>query len=135
MELDLQRDIKTDAVTLGSLSIDGAFECFTLEDPVRPEGVKIHGETAIPAGRYRVILTQSPRFGRVLPLLLEVPGFEGVRIHPGNDTGDTEGCILVGTGRTVGPAEAGSISHSRDAFSALFVKLEAALSPIWITIQ
>lgn len=109
-------------VTIGRLTIDGhAFHCYTLEDTVRPDGIKIHGETAIPAGRYNVDLTMSPRFGRVLPLLMNVGGFVGVRIHPGNTASDTEGCILVGIDRM--PK---AIGRSRIAFDALFGLMQEA---------
>jgi hypothetical protein len=94
MELTLVREPTCEGFTRGELFIDGVPECFTLEDQVRD--VKIPGETAIPAGRYRVVLTKSPRFKKVLPELLEVPGYTGVRIHAGNTAEDTEGCILVG---------------------------------------
>lgn len=122
MKLALQRVQHGTDCTIGSLSIDGgARECWTLEDTVRPDGIKVFGETAIPAGDYHVDITWSPRFQRDLPLLLNVKGFVGVRIHPGNDAADTEGCILVGLERQ--PA---SILRSRDAFNALFPKLAAA---------
>lgn len=94
MKLLLARDHSTEKSTPGLLLVDGARECFTLEDVVRD--VKIPKETAIPAGTYDVIFTKSVRFGKVLPLLLNVPGFDGVRIHSGNTDADTEGCILVG---------------------------------------
>ena len=94
MILQLHRTTRTDKSTIGRLYIDDVFFCFTLEDVERD--VKIYGKTAIPKGLYKVILTRSERFKRVLPLLLEVPGFEGIRIHNGNTAEDTEGCILVG---------------------------------------
>jgi hypothetical protein len=99
--------------------VDDEFECYTLED--RQRMVKIHGKTAIPDGRYEVTISQSSRFGRELPLLLNVPNFEGVRIHPGNTAEDTEGCILVGE-TTSGT----SIGKSKVAFERLFDKLKAA---------
>lgn len=121
MDLSLIRRTFTDRSTIGDLSIDGAFECFTLEDCVRE--VKIPGKTAIPYGRYHVVIDYSLRFKRLLPLLLDVPGFTGIRIHPGNTDADTEGCILVGLteGRD-------SIGNSRAAFNALFQKLQTELS-------
>lgn len=73
------------------------FLCHTLEDP--PREVKIKGETGIPAGTYKGIVNVSARFKRMMPLLLNVPGFEGIRIHAGNSIADTEGCILVGLGK------------------------------------
>ena len=121
MDLTLKRTDFTKRSTIGELSIGGVMECFTLEDVVRQDGVKIFGETAIPAGRYTVDITFSPRFGRELPLLLNVQGFVGIRIHPGNTAADTEGCILVGSSKA-----ADFIGHSKDTFDHLFPKLQAA---------
>lgn len=121
MKLRLERLQKDPDVTIGALSVDGDFECWTCEDTVRPDGVKIPGETAIPAGSYTVDITYSPRFSRDLPLLLNVQGFVGIRIHPGNTPDDTDGCILVGQDRM-----AKSIGHSRAAFDVLFAKLRVA---------
>ncbi len=132
MKLVLHRTTFTDKSTIGELDVDGVLECFTLEDVVRPDGVKIHGETAIPAGIYDVQLTMSPRFKRVLPLLLDVKNFIGVRIHPGNAASDTEGCILVGRSHRTD-----WIGQSQVAFNTLFAKLEAAHArrePITLTI-
>lgn len=129
MILLLQRERSAAGATLGSLYVDGQFECFTLEDAIRElPGAsvytwKIAGRTAIPAGTYPILLTESVRFGRRLPLLVGVPGFAGVRIHSGNRASDTEGCILPG--RTRGPA---SVGESRVAFSALCRTLEAAIA-------
>lgn len=85
---------------IGELTIDGVHQCFTLEDKVREK--KIFGKTAIPPGRYEVTVSFSNHFQKKLPLLMNVPNFEGVRIHSGNTAKDTEGCILVGMtkGRT-----------------------------------
>jgi hypothetical protein len=97
-----------------------------LEDKERP--VKIKGETAIAKGTYKVIINQSNRFKRLLPLLIDVPDFEGVRIHSGNSNHDTEGCILVGQSRNKN-----YIGQSRKAFDKLFKKMQAAKN-ITITI-
>jgi hypothetical protein len=132
MILRLKRDTLADACTLGRLYQalpDGSDEylCETLEDKVREiDGKPVHewkvyGQTAIPRGAYKVIIDHSPRFGRDLPRLLQVPGFDGVRIHPGNTARDTEGCILVGVGR--GP---NSISQSRAAFALVMDRIAAA---------
>lgn len=104
MELTLTRTEKTKDYTTGRLDIDGTYFCDTLEPtwrslgPGKP-GHKIAGRTAIPDGRYPVVVTYSPRFGRWLPLLLHVPQFEDIRIHAGNMPDDTAGCILVGENR------------------------------------
>ncbi|HET8869131.1 MAG TPA: DUF5675 family protein [Aquabacterium sp.] len=121
MKMELKRVDLTPMRTIGVLFVDGTRECWTLEDTVRPDGIKIHGETAIPVGVYQLDVTMSPRFGRDLPLLINVANFTGVRIHPGNTAGDTEGCILVGVDRA-----ANSILRSREAFDALFAKIMAA---------
>lgn len=123
MKLELER-IQTDpGVTIGSLRVDGDWAAWTCEDPVRPVGVKVHGQTAIPAGTYKVVITESARFKRPLPLLLDVPMFEGIRIHPGNTAADTEGCILVGMDRL-----GSSVGRSRLAFDALFTQIRGALN-------
>jgi len=127
MKIIVKRLHKTDKSTIGELYIDGIFECFTLEDVERKE--KIKSETAIPKGTYKVIINQSNRFKRLLPLLLDVPNFEGVRIHSGNTNHDTEGCILVGQTRGQD-----YIGQSRKAFDKLFRKMQAA-KDITITIQ
>lgn len=133
MEMVLARRPSANGWTLGVLSIDGADECFTCEDIVRAPGVKVRGETAIPPGRYRIAVTHSPRFGRPLPLLLDVPGFDGVRIHPGNTSKDTEGCILPGQGHNLD-----GVTASRIAFADLFRRIEAAIGAaqeVWIDVR
>lgn len=97
MLITVQRKHFSEVATIGDMLIDGKFLCNTLEDKVRDNGQKIAGKTAIPYGRYEVVTSMSNRFGKLLPLLLEVPNFSGVRIHSGNTSNDTEGCILVGT--------------------------------------
>lgn len=104
MELLLERNYLKAAYTIGCLSVDGTRFCDTLEDRVCDlvYESKVPGETAIPAGCYEVIVSRSPRFGRDLPRLLNVPGFEGILIHRGNTARDTSGCILVGENRQPG---------------------------------
>ena len=127
MKITVKRLHKTNTSTIGELLIDGIFECYTLEDMERE--IKVKSETAIPKGTYKVIINQSNRFKRLLPLLLNVPNFDGVRIHSGNSNHDTEGCILVG--QTIGKDY---IGKSRKAFDKLFKKMQAA-KDITITIQ
>jgi hypothetical protein len=122
MTLQLQREPSTDGCTIGALLVDGDFFGWTCEDVVR-HGPKIAHETAIPAGRYDVTITRSQRFGRMLPLLLHVPGFDGIRIHPGNTSADTSGCILVGFAR-----QGHTVLSSRVACDALQSKIAAALA-------
>jgi hypothetical protein len=119
MILELKRKIFTDDSTIGEISIDGAFVCYTLEDKVRD--AKIYGITAIPYGKYEVIVSFSNRFKQYMPLLLKVPGFEGVRIHPGNKSADTEGCILVGSSKSLN-----FIGSSRVTYKSLFAKIKLA---------
>lgn len=130
MQLTLIRQWMSPQSTIGELLIDGERSCFTLEDPCR-RGPKVFGETAIPTGRYQVVITESARFKRPLPLLLNVPGFDGVRIHSGNTAADTEGCILVGS--SMGPDR---VNQSRKAFAPLVDRIQAALQdgPVWLTI-
>lgn len=121
MQLMVVRQPSDAACTLGRMYVNGHFECYTLEDVVRPE--KIKNETAIPAGLYFVEVTMSAHFGKLLPLLKGVPGYEGVRIHSGNTAADTEGCILVGDAESKD-----AITQSRVAFGRLFEKIQKALA-------
>lgn len=116
MKLRLERFEHQQKSTIGKLYVDDVFFCYTLEDVVR--NVKIQNETAIPAGTYQVLITWSPRFQRQLPLIVEVQGFDGIRIHPGNTDKDTDGCILVGKSYSED-----FVSDSRVTFDALFQKL------------
>ena len=102
MQINVRRTFKGPEYTIGKLYIDGHYLCDTLEDTVRPAGTKIAGKTAIPAGTYRVKKTMSPRFKKILPEILNVPGFTGVRIHAGNLATDTDGCLLLGLNKTKG---------------------------------
>ncbi len=122
LKLVLKRDDFGPTFTVGTLYANDQRECFTLEDVVRV-GPKVWGKTAIPKGVYPVIVTYSPHFKRDLPLLVNVPGFEGVRIHPGNTSENTEGCILVGKTHTIGDD---FIGNSILAFTPLFEKIKLA---------
>lgn len=112
MELNVKRIARKDGYTIGRLFINNEYFCDTLEDTDRGLkdtmqvneilAKKVKAETAIPTGKYDVILTFSPRFKRVLPLLLNVKGYEGVRAHAGNTNKDTEGCLLVGENKAKG---------------------------------
>lgn len=123
MELKLNRIFLGSSATIGELLVNDKHLCDTLEDRVRPEGEKVYGKTAIPEGTYEVKLTHSPRFKRILPEILNVPNFSGIRIHTGNSSKDTEGCILVGTWD--GEKE-DWISDSRTAFEKLMSLLQKA---------
>lgn len=119
MNIQLKRRYLGEGYTIGSLSIDGQYFCDTLEDAVRK--VKVYGKTAIPYGRYNIILNVSPRFGRILPRLIDVPHFDGVLIHRGNTAEDTAGCILVGENKIKGkvinstPYEIGLVKMMQEA--------------------
>jgi hypothetical protein len=132
LNLALTRLEFTHKATIGELKLDNKWQCWTLEDQVRT-GPKIHGETAIAYGRYEVVMTFSQRFQRLMPLLLSVPNFEGIRIHPGNTAADTDGCILVGRTRV----SADVIGESKLAFGALYPILFSAaqLGKIWIEVK
>jgi hypothetical protein len=128
MELQIKRTDFSEESTIGELSVNGVFECYTLEDKVRP--VKIAGKTAIPSGRYEVIINFSQRFQKQLPLLLNVPNYEGVRIHSGNTAANTEGCILVGETKTDN-----FVGESRWAFNRLFEKMKVAAETEKISLE
>ena len=126
-EMLLKRRWYSDRSTIGALTL-GDFSCFTLEDRVREPGVKVQDKTAIPAGRYRVVVDFSQRFQRRMPLLLDVPMFTGIRIHSGNTAQDTRGCILVGEWRAPD-----WVGDSRRAFADLFFLINTA-DELWIAV-
>lgn len=119
--------------TVGEMYIDGAFFCFTLEDYCRdlnhdgkltgPGEQKVMTATCIPAGTYPVIIDDSPRFKRPMPHILNVPGFDGIRIHNGNTSKDTDGCILLGSTRLTD-----FVGYSVVTFDKFFVRLKALLT-------
>ncbi len=132
MELRLIRKWFTEQSTIGTFHIDGAYYFYSLEDCVREPGVKIPKKTAIGAGRYPVVIDFSKRFQRMMPHILDVPMFEGIRIHILNVSTETEGCI--GLGQTRGKD---FIGQSGPAFNVFFPILEEGLKQgkCWITIE
>lgn len=142
MELYLKREVFTEESTIGSLSIDGQFECYILEDKDRGlsddmplneiVARKVYGKTAIPYGRYQVDWTLSSRFKIMMPILLNVKGYAGIRIHKGNSEIDSLGCLLCGRKRSNN-----AISESTFATNQLYNKIQTAKSrgqKIYITI-
>lgn len=122
MKIEVIRTDFSSTATIGSLLIDGEFFCYTLEDVVRETGAKVPGKTAIPYGVYEVIINMSSRFQKEMPLLLNVPGFAGIRIHPGNTDVDTDGCILVGNRK-----QTNRILNSKVTYNLLFQKMKLSL--------
>lgn len=132
MIIDLHRKWCKKGYSIGVLSINGKRICETIEDEDRGldesmsladiKARKVHGQTAIPTGRYQVLYTYSPRFKKMLPLLDGVPGYEGVRIHPGNTAKDTEGCILCGRNTAVG-----TVTNSRYCTGKVIELIEQAI--------
>lgn len=113
MKIRIDRAWKKSGYTISRVYVDGVlFGCNCLEDTDRGLtqsmsvrdicAKKQYGQTAIPSGEYSVAITYSPRFKKNLPLLENVPGFAGIRIHPGNTAKDTEGCLLFGKNDKVG---------------------------------
>ena len=106
MKLELHRVEEDESVlagrenkrTRGNIFKDGDLFIDALEDEVRRDGVKIKGKSAIPAGEYMIRLTYSPKYGRIMPEICDVPSYSGIRIHSGHDERDTEGCLLTASG-------------------------------------
>lgn len=139
MELRIKSPKSVGDTTISPLTVDGKLECEILEDKVREvpgkpvSQWKIPAVTAIPSGRYKVTITWSGRFGKMLPLLNDVPGFSGVRIHGGNTKENTEGCLLPGT-----KLNDHTVVNSQAALKPLQAKIQAALDkgePVYITIE
>lgn len=129
MRLTLKRIANKKDYCIGKLYINGVYFCDTLEDVDRGlsdamteeeiKQLKVKGQTAIPVGIYTVLLTYSPKYNKVMPLINNVKGYSGIRIHSGNSSKDTEGCILVGKNTVVG-----RLTDSRITFNALFKRLQ-----------
>ena len=142
MDVRVERRWKKSTYTIGILTVDGERFCESLEDrdrglkqsdsPLWIGAKKVYGETAIPTGTYNVAMNVvSPKYSAVkwykdlcggkMPRLLDVPGFDGILIHPGNTALDSCGCILVGRNTKVG-----QVTQSRDTFRKLYRKMKAA---------
>ena len=135
MKIEVNRIFKASNYTIGELSVNNNYVCDTLEDKVRADGKKIYAETAIPTGTYTLVLSYSNRFKKVMPEILNVPNFSGIRIHCGNSSKDTEGCLLVG--KWDGKTE-NWISDSKNSYNKLYPLLEEAFNKkenITITIK
>ena len=154
MELVLHRIEEINEATIGQLELESKILFFTLEDKVRepratPQEIadaggveswvktwKVYGKTAIPRGRYALDITMSPRFKKPLPILYKVPGFVGVRIHPGNKKEDTEGCILPGLGKGKGFVTQ-SVAAQAVLMELISIKKDKAIllkEPTWLTV-
>ncbi|HMD14134.1 MAG TPA: DUF5675 family protein [Bacteroidota bacterium] len=133
MRIVLKRNTFNPEDTEGIFVVDDTLNFFSLEPTDRHltsdmtleqiTAVKVQDKTAIPYGQYQVIITDSPHFGRPMPLLVNVPGFEGVRIHWGNTDHDTDGCILLGESIV----REDFLASSRIVFDLFFPKLQAAI--------
>lgn len=142
MEIELIRTILTHESTIGELKINNVFECFMLEDcdrglskdmPISEiVSKKIKGNTCIPTGKYEITVSYSNKFKKKLPLLDPVPGFSGIRIHTGNTSADTTGCLLPGNSKAPN-----QVRESKVAFEKLFKKILKAMDSekVFITIK
>ena len=139
MKLKLNRIALRKTYTIGKLYIDGKYFCDTLEDTVRDTNKsgkfdngekKVKGKTAIPYGTYEIKWTYSPRFKKYTPQLMNVPQFEGIRIHAGNSSTDTEGCLLLGENKKVG-----MVLNSRATINKFYPIIKEACSKEKVTIE
>ena len=133
MELKLERKYRSNNYCIDKLYINGKYFSDALEDPDRGltdtmsleeiKKIKIKGNTCIPYGTYNVTITYSPRFKKNLPLLNNVKGFDGIRIHSGNTPQDTEGCLLLGFNKVKG-----QVIDSRVTTDKLIAQIQQALN-------
>lgn len=139
MKLTLKRIALRPTYTIGKLYIDDAYFCDTLEDTVRDTNKsgkfengeqKIKGKTAIPYGTYEIKWTYSPRFKKYTPQLMNVPSFEGIRVHAGNTSADTEGCLILGENKQVG-----KVLNSRATINKFYPIIKEACSNGKVTIE
>ena len=139
MKITLKRIALKNTYTIGKLYIDGEYFCDTLEDTVRDLNKsgkfdngekKIYGETAIPYGTYNVKWTYSNKFKKYMPLIENVPSFAGIRIHAGNSSADTQGCVLVGENKAVG-----KVLNSKNTVNKLYPIIQKACKKGGVTIE
>ena len=139
MKLTLKRIALRPTYTIGRLYVDGNYFCDTLEDTVRDLNKngkfdngekKVYAKTAIPYGTYEIKWTYSPRFKKYTPQLMNVPSFEGIRIHSGNSSTDTEGCLLLGENKKVG-----MVLNSRATINKFYPLIKEACSNGKVTIE
>lgn len=139
MKLTLKRIALRSTYTIGRLYVDGNYFCDTLEDTVRDLNKngkfdngekKVYAKTAIPYGTYEIKWTYSPRFKKYTPQLMNVPSFEGIRIHSGNSNTDTEGCLLLGENKKVG-----MVLNSRATINKFYPLIKEACSKGKVTIE
>lgn len=131
MNIQLKRIAKKETYTIGKLYLDGVYFCDTIEDKDRGlnqtmsindiKKKKVYGETAIPTGTYKLVIDYSNRFKKNMAHILNVPGYEGIRIHTGNSAKDSLGCIIVGKNKVVG-----KVVESRNTYNQLFPILQKA---------
>ena len=139
MKLTLKRIALRPTYTIGKLYIDDVYFCDTIEDTVRDINKngkfdngekKVHSKTAIPYGNYEIKWTYSPRFKKYTPQLMNVPSFEGIRIHAGNTSADTEGCLILGENKQVG-----KVLNSRATINKFYTIIKEACSKGKVTIE
>ena len=139
MKLTLKRIALRSTYTIGRLYVDGNYFCDTLEDAVRDLNKngkfdngekKVYAKTAIPYGTYEIKWTYSPRFKKYTPQLMNVPSFAGIRIHSGNSSTDTEGCLLLGENKKVG-----MVLNSRSTINKFYPLIKEACSKGKVTIE
>ena len=139
MKLTLKRIALRPTYTIGKLYIDDVYFCDTIEDTVRDLNKngkfdngekKVHSKTAIPYGTYEIKWTYSPRFKKYTPQLMNVPSFEGIRIHAGNTSADTEGCLILGKNKQVG-----KVLNSRATINKIYPIIKEACSNGKVTIE
>lgn len=139
MKLTLKRIALRPTYTIGKLYIDDVYFCDTIEDTVRDLNKngkfdngekKVHSKTAIPYGIYEIKWTYSPRFKKYTPQLMNVPSFEGIRIHAGNTSADTEGCLILGKNKQVG-----KVLNSIDTINKFYPIIKEACSNGKVTIE